>query len=366
MGSVTGWALPMHPGTAMPSVSSLYADALAAFLRDRGLDRTRPGLQPAGFDKSFDKSPARRVVGRAYAQTMIAAVRDLGDSALGLEFGTRVGGGGFGLLGIAAATAPTLRGTIAHLTSHESLTSTLGRARLRQEGNTVQIEWHPAQGVAPAVIEGILSGWVSFGRHLLGEKVDVQQVSFAHRRIAPMHAYESAFECPVRFDCTGYGVAISADLLDAQPRFADAALNASLSGWLGHCAAAIAPGRGDWMRKVALQLGSQLQFADADEQTVAEVLGVGRRTLQRRLRHEGSSFRRLLEAARAQHAIIGLLRAQPSLTDLCTEVGFDEQSSLCRAFRKWTGYAPLEFRSRMSGVFCQLRPAEINSAAGLQ
>lgn len=337
------------PPTSMPSVSSLYADALAAFLRERG-------FMIGTSDALPEISPARRVVGRAYAQAMITGVRELGDSALGLEFGTRVGGGGFGLLGIAAATAPTLRGTIEHLTRHESLTSTLGRASMRQQGEQVHLEWHPAQGVPPAVIEGILSGWVSFGRHLLGERVDVRQVSFAHRRIASMDAYESAFNCPVRFDCAAYAVTISADLLDARPRHADATLSAALAGWVDHCSAAVAPGRREWMRRTAGMIGTQLSFADADEQSVADALGIGRRTLQRRLRQEGTSFRRVLDAARAQHAIIGLLRDAPSLTGLSADIGFDEQSSLCRAFRKWTGYAPLDFRHRLSGVFCQLRP----------
>lgn len=346
-------------GMVTPSVSSLYADALAAFLRDRG-------YAPEPLAEFDGRSPARRVVGRAYAAAMITGVRELGDSALGLEFGTRVGGGGFGLLGIAAATAPTLRVTLEHLTRHESLTSTLGRASMRQQGDDVHLEWHPAQGVTPAVIEGILSGWVSFGRHLLGERVDVRMVSFSHRRIASVDAYESAFDCPVRFDCPSYAVTISAELLDARPRFADAALSTSLSGWVDHCAAAVAPGRREWMRRTANLLGSHLSFAEADEQMVAQLLGIGTRTLQRRLKQEGTSFRRVLDAARAQHAIIGLLRDAPSLTGLCSDVGFDEQSSLCRAFRKWTGYAPLEFRHRLSDVFCQLRPADCGREAGMQ
>ncbi|HEX9173836.1 MAG TPA: helix-turn-helix domain-containing protein, partial [Telluria sp.] len=102
-------------------------------------------------------------------------------------------------------------------------------------------------------------------------------------------------------------------------------------------------------------LGTVIPFAEAEQGAVAQRLGIGTRTLQRRLRQEGTTFRQVFDAARAQHAIIGLLSGTPSLLALCASAGFDEQSSLCRAFRHWTGHAPLALRSRLSGVFSQLR-----------
>jgi hypothetical protein len=173
-----------------PSVSALYADALGAFLDERGLPLRAGG--PRG----------PRLCGATYSTLMSTASRELDDSGLGLRFGTRVGGAGFGMLGIAAATAPTLREAIRHLTQLESITSTLGRATVRRQGARVHLSWHAAQAVPPSVVEGILSGWVSFGRYLLGERVDVVQVSLRHRRMAPQEVYDSVFECPVRFEAS--------------------------------------------------------------------------------------------------------------------------------------------------------------------
>ncbi|UUZ51658.1 helix-turn-helix domain-containing protein [Massilia sp. B-10] len=85
------------------------------------------------------------------------------------------------------------------------------------------------------------------------------------------------------------------------------------------------------------------------------MLGLERRTLQRALQQECTSFRQIVGAARAQHAIIALMRGDTSLADLAADTGFDEQSSMCRAFRRWTGYAPLAFKQRVSDVFRPLR-----------
>jgi hypothetical protein len=49
-----------------------------------------------------------------------------------------------------------------------------------------------------------------------------------------MDAYETALDCPVRFEREGYGVSIASDLLDAAPRFADAGLNTANEIRLAH------------------------------------------------------------------------------------------------------------------------------------
>lgn len=333
-----------------PTVAASYAGALTAFLATRGLQfgaGARPGSEAA----------PRRVCGPAYAGLLIQGMRDLDDKTLGLSFGTAVGGAGFGLLGIAAATAPTLAAAIHHLVTLESITSTLGRATVRRSAGVVHLEWLPVHGVPPILVEGILSGWVSFGRYLLGEPVEVLQVAFAHPRAAAHGAYDDTLACPVRFNAARYCVSLSAELLAARPRQADPVLNALMSGWMGHCAAAVGTANNVFTRKVAATLGTVIPFAEAEQGAVAQRLGMGTRTLQRRLRQEGTTFRQVLDAARAQHAIIGLLSGvSPSLLALCASAGFDEQSSLCRAFQHWTGHAPLALRSRLSEVFSQLRP----------
>lgn len=325
-----------------PSVSTLYADALGAFLAEQGLPQDA-------------RSPGPRLCGVSYSTLMAGASRELGDQGLGLRFGARVGGAGFGMLGIAAATAPSLREAIRHLTQLESITSTLGFATVRRHGSRVHLSWQPAQSVPATVVEGILAGWVSFGRYLLGERVDVAQVSLRHRRLAPMAVYDAVFECPVRFETCCYGVTIAAELLDARPRFADDLLNASIGTWLSHCARAASGDALTVTRSVSGLLHHALPLAEADECTVAAMLGLERRTLQRALQHECTSFRQIVGAARAQHAIIALMRGDTSLADLAADTGFDEQSSMCRAFRRWTGYAPLAFKQRVSDVFRPLR-----------
>ena len=351
---VSHWSVPpikpVHRSPhANPSVSALYANALDAYLGERGFP-----LHPTSAEIGPGAS-SQRVGGHDYAHMLTMSARELDDPALGLQFGTRVGAAGFGMLGIAAATALTLREAIVHLTQLESITSTLGRARAELHGDTVSVVWDACQAVPPVVVEGILSGWVSFGRFLLGEKVDIKQVSFTHGAHGPVRAYEDALDCPVRFDSTSYRVTIGADLLDARPRFANHALNGALKGWLGHCAAGNAVSGKSLTRQISTIIGGAIALDQANEQHVAQSLGMGVRTMQRILRGEGSSFREILNAARAHHGVIHLLRGQVSLCQLSADVGFDEQSSFCRAFQRWTGSSPLVLKRDLAQLFQPLR-----------
>lgn len=331
----------------LPSVSGSYARALRGFLDTCGWSE---GETAAGLDGD-------RVTGDTLGDTLVDGGNALGDPTLGIRFGTRVGGAGFGLLGVATATAPSLAQALRHLQRFESLTSTLGRVNIRRTNGTVTLGWQPSQPVAPAVVEGILGGWVSFGRYLLGEHVNVRGIAFAHGRATSLSAYEQVIDCPVRFAAAETSVTFAADLLDARPRFADAAINGAIDRWLDRCTVAVAAPAGLQAARRVAQLLAAMPLAEVDELRVATLLGVQRRSLQRRLAAEGTSFRALLDAARAQHAIVTLLAEPPRLVQLGADIGFGEQSSLCRAFRRWTGHAPLPLRTRLAPFFQDLRPA---------
>ncbi|MBZ2187540.1 AraC family transcriptional regulator [Alcanivorax sp. JB21] len=79
---------------------------------------------------------------------------------------------------------------------------------------------------------------------------------------------------------------------------------------------------------------------------VGSVFGVTPQTLRRRLRAEGQTYQLLKDSLRCDAAIELLGRADMSLVDIAAMVGFSEPSTFHRAFKKWTGLPPGEYRSR--------------------
>jgi AraC-like DNA-binding protein len=84
-------------------------------------------------------------------------------------------------------------------------------------------------------------------------------------------------------------------------------------------------------------------------EAVSDVLHVSRRSLQRRLAEEGTSFRQLLDWVRHEAALTRL-RDGDGVTQIARATGFVEIASFCRAFRRWTGTTVAGFREREQGL----------------
>lgn len=79
-------------------------------------------------------------------------------------------------------------------------------------------------------------------------------------------------------------------------------------------------------------------------EAAARRLGVSKRSLQRRLTEEDTSFQFLLNDVRSQLAKQYLKQSDLSTAEICHLLGFREMSSFYRAFRGWTGTTPNMFR----------------------
>lgn len=77
---------------------------------------------------------------------------------------------------------------------------------------------------------------------------------------------------------------------------------------------------------------------------VGDWLAMTPQTLRRRLREEGHGFQALKDGLRRDTAIACLAQLELSLLTIANRVGFSEASTFHRAFKKWTGVAPGEYR----------------------
>ena len=79
---------------------------------------------------------------------------------------------------------------------------------------------------------------------------------------------------------------------------------------------------------------------------VARALGIGARTLQRRLVAGGTTFDALLTSVRRDRATHALVNSEISIGELATQLGYASAGDLHRAFRSWVGVGPAAYRRR--------------------
>lgn len=88
------------------------------------------------------------------------------------------------------------------------------------------------------------------------------------------------------------------------------------------------------------------EFRDTKVQSAAKTLGISPRTLQRRLRDEGTSFQEELDTVRLDAAKDLMLQSDDKLTSIAFAVGCSSLQQFSALFRRLTGEAPTTWRER--------------------
>ena len=78
----------------------------------------------------------------------------------------------------------------------------------------------------------------------------------------------------------------------------------------------------------------------------AEIAGVSVRTLQRQLSSQGLSYTQLVQQARCEIAFDLLANSDARIIDVALETGYKDAANFTRAFRRWCGMSPRQFRKR--------------------
>jgi AraC-like DNA-binding protein len=93
---------------------------------------------------------------------------------------------------------------------------------------------------------------------------------------------------------------------------------------------------------------SYLSFGHPCIEEIADAVGMGVRTLQRRLKKDGLTYKRVVDQARYQVSADFLCDSHVKLIDIAHELGYSDQANFNRAFHRFAGIAPGEYRRLMT------------------
>lgn len=97
--------------------------------------------------------------------------------------------------------------------------------------------------------------------------------------------------------------------------------------------------------RVSSLIQVQLDRGKVGVETVASQLNMSRYTLHKKLREEGVTFAHLLEQVRREKALAYMKDKTKPLVEIAEQLGFSELSAFSRAFKRWMGTPPAEYRS---------------------
>lgn len=271
-------------------------------------------------------------------------IQRTGDCDLGLKAGQRMRLGWGGPLEYAMHSAASVRAGIELATRYARLFSDVllpklevdaGRALFRLDN---KVPW--SRGVA----DFTMSSWYTL--HIQPQLAYATEVECWFRHAAPLDTteYERVF-APAKlvFDAPCYGFAFDAAFADTKLASADPAIHASHCGHLEVLHSSLSQQR-DIAARVTELVARELPGNRPTVQGIARKLHMSRRTLARRLDDEGTSFTNQLDELRRELALRYVECAELSLGQITTLLGFSQVQGFSRAFRRWTGQAPLQYR----------------------
>lgn len=173
------------------------------------------------------------------------------------------------------------------------------------------------------------------------------RVEFSHPRPPDISEHERLFECPVVFGADACRMTLARDVWDTPRTGTDPALFSVLETHAKMLLERV-PDPDDIVSRVRTAIEAELRGGDPSLESIARTLAMSARTLQRRLRDHGVLFNDVLDELRFRAAKSYLAQKDVAGTEVAYLLGFAEQSSLNRAFKRWAGQTPTEFRRRMA------------------
>lgn len=311
------------------------------------------GLDPAGLLRAADlptdaeRDPDRRLPTSAINRLFERAADLAGADDFGLRLAELRGFSNLGPVTLLARDEPDIRSALAIFTSYlplhnEALTIDLSEqdglailaCKVAGEGPKVQ-----ATDVAVSMLYRIL-------RQLLGTGWQAQGIYLERSRPVRLGPFERAFSGRVHFTQDFSGIAFPVADLDKPNLLAEAALRP----YTAQLRAAL-PGFADLplAERIRRLLRAMLAGGRCTAPRAAERLGLSRRTMERRLAVEGTTFHALLDEVRGEVArgqLIGSARSNAEIADL---LGFGSSSAFTAWFTTQHGLPPQAWRSR-SGI----------------
>ncbi|MFG6415225.1 AraC family transcriptional regulator ligand-binding domain-containing protein [Roseateles sp. DC23W] len=280
-------------------------------------------------------------------QALLAQARDL-DSGPPATFPLRLARGiaprHFGVVGFAALACGTLGEALQRLERHHRAVYDVNPAHMRMYEQGLSIEWGVERGRPGALVdETAIASLVQLTRDMTGRPLRPLAVDFVNACPADTRPYEDFFGAPVRFGQPGTRLLLALQDLALPLRGADADLLALLDAQAEQLLQQVAGVDGPlaaWRQALV----GLIRSGRTSLPELAASLQMSPRSLQRRLAAQGHGFQALLSDTRRQLAEAYLRDPHVELAEVALLLGYSEQSAFTRAFRQWTGQAPLQWR----------------------
>jgi AraC-like DNA-binding protein len=301
-------------------------------------------LANVGLSSSLLQVPQARVSAKHYGALWRAIAAALDDEFFGQD-SRRMKVGTFAMLCHSVLNCKTLGQALDRSLRFYALILDDIAGTAERDAKEARIVLHEAPGVSQRVFAHELLLMLLYGLScwLVGRRIPILRTEFSYAEPAHSAEYRLMYCADLRFNRPHTLLAFEASYLDLpvvqNERSAKEFLRTAPESIL------LKYKNGSSLTaRVRRRLRQFLPGLVPDFEHLADEMSMTPATMRRRLHEEGESYQSIKDQLRRDLAISYLSHSKRSVMDIALELGFSERSAFHRAFRKWTGASPGEFR----------------------
>lgn len=272
------------------------------------------------------------------------------DDRLGPGFSIRVGQAmkmdDYGVLGLSWKTCSKAGEIFERCERYFKLLSDTYLFKVQKEGELSHVHLNRdayRAGVARSN-ESTFSATVVVLRAITETDISPVSVSFKHQSPVDLKDYTAAFQCPISFDQSMNAITYKTADLETRTAKADFSINQFLVARVEEETRGIEVSPNQIATDVELLIQNALPSGIPSITELGAHMGMSNRTLTRRLSEHGVTFRDLIQKTQERLSKELLKGSDRTVAEIAFQTGFSEQSAFNRAFKRWTGLSPVEFR----------------------
>lgn len=320
--------------------------ALVEVLNEQGI-LPQASLAGTGLSPERLASPETLTSVRQYITVVRNALQLSKTPETPFRTGSQIPLSAYGMYGFALVCSPTIREFFQVAVRYHRLATPLLSLSWREEGDYVSwvLPMNPAvthpDSLMRFLIEQQLTQLCTHSRAVVDHCLPVR-ASLPYSAPAHTHLYRKYLGCPVRFGQPIAELTYPRSILSAKPHMAHRLTSKILQETCDRILGEVKTSTG--VAGEVYQIIASTPGHAPGMESVARQLATTERTLNRKLRTEGTSFTQILDDVRCNLAK-EYLRSTKLTTDEISElVGFSEAANFRHAFRRWTGSTPARYR----------------------
>ncbi len=303
-----------------------------------------------GLNETLFNDPEKRLPESVLIKLWTLLEQHDSESGLGLSIGQTIAPESKGILASWISQANTLEEALDIFTANIALMNPSEAWQIEKTDSqvTLSLDWQGLESYPASAIERSMSAMTVWARALSAHSFPLSSASFTFAEPSYKNLFAPIFGDHIVFAARFNSLIFDNKLLKLTVINSNQLLK-NLIEQKAQAALAQLSKEALLHEKVTLLIQNSLSHNQSiNVEQACKVLAKSRQTLYRQLKAEGTDFKTLYDEARKQKALALLNERRSNISAISLQLGFKDNSSFYKAFRRWTGMIPKDYQ-QMSG-----------------